>query len=147
MFSLSTADLLEQLSRDGASRAAKDLAAASARLVVETEHRPARRQATVVVANLSTTPQLREALLASDPAASRHTSTKQRGLVESLVYLGLAGNVSGAARPGEKEEEIGTRRECLRALLGLAECRAARDKVSTSYVPRCGGLSLSVLFV
>ncbi len=135
VLSFPTADLLDQLSRDGASRAVKDLAAASARLLVETEHRPARRQAAVVVANLSTTPQLREALLASDQATSPDPSTKRCGLVESLVHLGVEGGSSGPVQPGKKEEEIGMRRECLRALVGLAKCQAVRDTVRGATQP------------
>jgi len=87
------------------------------------------------VANLSTTPQLREALLASDPAVSPASSTNDRGLVESLVHLGVKGGSSETVQPGKKEEEIGTRRECMRALVGLAKCQAVRDTVRASSVP------------
>jgi len=107
-----TANLLEQLCRDRAYGAAKDLAAASARLLIETQHRPARRQAAVVVANLSTKPKLRTALLASDQAAFRDPYTQQRGLVFSLVCFSMGVSVDSlvAVPPGKKEEEIGMRR-------------------------------------
>ncbi|CAB1117573.1 unnamed protein product [Ectocarpus sp. CCAP 1310/34] len=128
--------LLEQLSRGAAANAANAIAHAAARLLVETRHRPARRQAAVAVANLTKTPQLRAALLASDPPAggggfrSRVSSTddhhaQQRRLVESLVVLSM-GRVDGSAAR-KSEEEIGMRRECMRALVGLAESRVVRD--------------------
>ncbi|CAM9823329.1 unnamed protein product [Pylaiella littoralis] len=141
--------LLGQLSLDGASKAASDLTSASARLLVETRHRPARRQAAVVVANLSTTPKLRAALLASDPPArggggggvsttmGRASSpvAQQGRLVDSLVALamGIDGGRGGggeASAGSKKEEEIGMRRECMRALVGLAECQTVRDTAS-----------------
>ena len=85
---------------------------------METEHRPARRQAAVAVANLASTPGLCRSLLDSDPPL---TSPK-RGVVDSLVTLAML-------RSKEKEEEIGTRRECMRALIGLAESRSTRNMV------------------
>lgn len=134
--SFSTAELLEQLSRDGADRAANELCTAAARLLVETQHRPARRQAAVVVANLATTPKLRAALLASDPTPA-HTGMEGR-LVESLVVLsmGIVPGGTGIAPPANaKEEEIGTRRECMRALVGLAESQAVRNTVRDEQTP------------
>lgn len=127
-----TAELLEQLSRDGASKAANELCTASARLLVETQHRPARRQAAVVVANLATTPKLRAALLESDNAATPGHAGTQRRLVDSLVELSMgvdAGGAGIASTANKKEEEIGMRRECMRALVGLAKCQAVRNTV------------------
>lgn len=139
------AGLLEQLSRDGASKAANDLCSSAARLLVETEHQPARRQAAVVVANLAcSTPKLRAALLASDllavaaPArlgSQQQQQQQQRRLVESLVVLSMGIDVLGGgagvapAAAKKKEAEIGMRRECMRALVGLAECQAVRYTV------------------
>ncbi|CAM9823455.1 unnamed protein product [Ectocarpus sp. 4 AP-2014] len=128
--------LLEQLSRGSAANAANALARAAARLLVETRHRPARRQAAVAVANLTKTPQLRAALLASDPPAggggfrsgvssADDLHAQQRRLVESLVVLSMGRDDGNAAR--KSEEEIGMRRECMRALVGLAESHVARD--------------------
>lgn len=136
--SLHTGNLLEQLSRGAAANAANALARAAARLLVETRHRPARRQAAVAVANLTKTPQLRAALLASDPPAGgggfrgRVSSAddlhaQQRRLVESLVVLSMGRDDGSAAR--KNEEEIGMRRECMRALVGLAESHVVRDMV------------------
>ncbi|CAN0244044.1 unnamed protein product [Ascophyllum nodosum] len=106
----------DQLSDPRAKKAADALCCASARLLAETEHRPARRQAAVTVANLASTPALCRSLLDSDPPL---TSPK-RGIVDSLVTLAML-------RSKEKEEEIGTRRECMRALIGLAESRSTRN--------------------
>ena len=109
----------DQLSDLRAKKAADALCCASARLLAETEHRPARRQAAVTVANLASTPALCRSLLDSDPPL---TSPK-RGIVDSLVTLAML-------RSKEKEEEeIGTRRECMRALIGLAESRSTRNMV------------------
>ena len=100
-------------------KAADALCRASARLLVETEYRPARRQAAIAVANLASTPALCRSLLESDPP---WTSTK-RGIVDSLVTLAMLRSKE------EKEEEIGTRREYMRALIGLAELRSTRNMV------------------
>ena len=100
-------------------KAADALCHASARLFVETEYRPARRQAAVAVANLASTPALCRSLLESDPPL---TSAK-RGIVDSLVTLAMLRSKE------KKEEEIGTRRECMRALIGLAESRSTRSMV------------------
>ena len=108
-----------QLSEPSAKKAANALCRASARLLVETEHRPARRQAAVTVANLASIPKLCRYLLKSDPPL---TSPK-RGIVDSLVTLAMLRSKE------EKEEEIGTRRECMRALIGLAKLRSTRNMV------------------
>lgn len=129
---------MEQLSRGGAANAANRLAHASARLLVETCHRPARRHASVVVANLTKTPQLRKALLDSDPpaggggfrggvASTDDPHAQQRRLVDSLVVLSLGSDDGSASR--KSEEEIGMRRECMRALVGLAQDPVVRDMV------------------
>ena len=112
-------ELRNQLCDPRAKKAADALCRASARLLVETEHRPARRQAAVTVANLASTPALCRSLLESDPPL---TSTK-RGIVDSLVALAMLRSKE------EKEEEIGTRRECIRALIGLAGSRSTRNMV------------------
>lgn len=158
---------------EGASSAAETLACASARLLVETPHRAARRQASVVVANLAYNPVLRAALLASDqcspsakgsgsysgggssasvpggkgPGAKQdQAETYGRGLLDSLVFFAVGttttlGGGGGGGRIGEEkagaeeadqEEEIGMRRECMRALLGMSESKEARDTVSLS---------------
>ncbi|CAM9223852.1 unnamed protein product [Ectocarpus sp. 6 AP-2014] len=128
--------LVDQLSSVAAANAANALARAAARLLVETRHRPARRQAAVAVANLTKTPQLRAALLASDPpaggegfrgrvASADDLHAQQRRLVESLVVLSMGRDDGSAAR--KSEEEIGMRRECMRALVGLAESHVVRD--------------------
>lgn len=159
----------QQLSMDGASSAASALASASARLLVETPHRAARRQASVVVANLSCSPVLRAALLASDNSPSSKGATAAaassgggkgvgggaahsqaqaggtlgRGLLDSLVLFAVGGittttttqrvrgrrgeEKAGADEDAEQEEEIGMRRECMRALLGMTESEEARD--------------------
>ena len=108
----------DQLSDPRAKKAADALCCASARLLAETEHRPAKRQASLTVANLASAPALCRSLLDSDPPL---TSPK-RGVVDSLVTLAML-------RSKEKEEEIGTRRECMRALIGLAESRSTRNMV------------------
>ena len=113
------AESLDQLCDPRVKKAADALCRALARLLVETEHRPARRQAAVAVANLASTPALCRSLLESDPPL---TSTK-RGIVDSLVTLAILRSKE------EKEEEIGTRRECMRALIGLAESRSTRNMV------------------
>ncbi|CAN0064993.1 unnamed protein product [Ascophyllum nodosum] len=113
----SDVELRNQLCDPRAKKAADALCRASARLLVETEHRPARRQAAVTVANLASTPALCRSLLESDPPL---TSTK-RGIVDSLVALAMLRSKE------EKEEEIGTRRECIRALIGLAGSRSTRN--------------------
>ena len=105
-------------------KAADALCRASARLLVETEHRPARRQAAVAVANLASTPTLCRSLLEFDPPL---TSTK-RGIVDSLVTLAMLRSKE------EKEEEIGTRRECMRALIGLAKLGSTRNMVGIRLV-------------
>ncbi|CAM9899988.1 unnamed protein product [Ectocarpus sp. 8 AP-2014] len=128
--------LVDQLSSGAAANAANALTRAAARLLVETRHRPARRQAAVAVANLTKTPQLRAALLASDPpaggggyrgraASADDLHAQQRRLVESLVVLSMGRDDGSAAR--KSEEEIGMRRECMRALVGLAESHVVRD--------------------
>lgn len=142
---LPSAKLVRQLSMKGASEVARQLASASARLLVETSYRPARRQAAVIVANLSTTPELRAALLSFDsyprrlPSPSRETTSIQNcsiGLVDALVSLafddGRIQRVAGVegSEPPNKEEEIGTRRECMRALVGLTKCSELRNLVS-----------------
>lgn len=61
---------------------------------------------------------------------------QQGGLVDCLVALamGIDGGADGEVSAGnKKEEEIGMRRECMRALVGLAECQAARDTVSFQF--------------
>lgn len=114
---------------------------------METRHRPARRQAAVVVANLTKTPQLRAALLASDPpaggggvrggvASTDDLHAQQRRLVESLVVLSMGRDDGGAAVARKNEEEIGMRRECMRALVGLAESPAVRDMVRWREIER-----------
>lgn len=115
-------ELLEQLCHPHAAQATAALAGSAARLLVETQHRPARRQAAVIVANLCTMSQIRDALLASDPPPDRHNV----GIVDALAGLALGDDV----RPGTKEEEIGMRRECMRALAGLANDPTARSFVS-----------------
>lgn len=120
------------------SKAANELCTASARLLVETQHRPARRQAAVVVANLATTPELRAALLASDNVATPGHTGMQRRLVESLVVLSMGVDVGGAGTAptaDKKEEEIGMRRECMRALVGLVQCQAVRNSVREEHKP------------
>ncbi|CAN0340703.1 unnamed protein product [Ascophyllum nodosum] len=129
----SDAGFRDQLSDPRAKKAADALCCASARLLAETEHRPARRQAAVTVANLASTPALCRSLLDSDPPL---TSPK-RGIVDSLVTLAML-------RSKEKEEEeIGTRRECMRALIGLAESRSTRNmramRLLLSATPSGGG--------
>lgn len=123
-----TVEFLEQLSRPEAVKASTALCRASVRVLVESRHRPARRQASVIVANLATTAELRSALLAWSAAVEGH------GLVDSLVSLAMGDERNsrdgfGALGLDVKEEEIGTRRECMRALVGLAECRVVRDTV------------------
>ncbi|CAN0434348.1 unnamed protein product [Ascophyllum nodosum] len=113
----SDADFRKQLSNPRAKKASDGLCCAAARLLAETEHRPARRQAAVIVANLSNIPALCRSLLESDPPL---TSPK-RGIVDSLVTLAMLRSKE------DKEEEIGTRRECMRALIGLAESRSTRN--------------------
>ncbi|CAN0425052.1 unnamed protein product [Laminaria digitata] len=136
----------QQLSMDGASSAASAFASASARLLVETPHRAARRQASVVVANLAFDPVLRAALLASDSSKGTTTTFSSfgggvgevgpshsqsqagafsRGLLDSLVLFAVGGVTTTTSK--EQEEEIGMRRECMRALLGMSECEQARD--------------------
>ncbi|CAN0037347.1 unnamed protein product [Ascophyllum nodosum] len=107
----SDADFRKQLSNPRAKKASDALCYAAARLLAETEHRPARRQAVVIVANLSSIPALCRSLLESDPPL---TSPK-RGIVEML------------RSKEDKEEEIGTRRECMRAIIGLAESQSTRN--------------------
>eukprot|EP00903_Cladosiphon_okamuranus_P010210 g9669.t1 len=122
-------ELLKQLSRDSASKAAIELCTASARLLVETQHRAARRQAAVVVANLATSATLRLLLLASDNAVTPGHPGMQRRLVESLVVLSIGTSIGGSGTSptaNKKEEEIGMRRECMRALVGLAHCHTVR---------------------
>ncbi|CAN0468357.1 unnamed protein product, partial [Ascophyllum nodosum] len=87
----------------------------------------------VIVANLASTPALCRSLLDSDPPL---TSPK-RGIVDYLVTLAML-------RTKEKEEEeIGTRRECMRALIGLAESRSTRNmramRLLLSATPSGGG--------
>ena len=113
------AEFRDQLSDSKAKKAADALRRASARLLVESVYRPARRQAAVAVANLASAPALCRSLLKSDPSS---TSTKQ-GIVGALVTLAILGSKQ------EEREEIGTRRECIRALIGLAESRSARSMV------------------
>ena len=113
------ADFREQLSDPKAEKAAKDLCHASARLLVETKYRPARRQAAVIVANLSSTEALGKFVLDSDPPLK----SGKRGIVDSLVTLAILRSKE------EKEEEIGTRRECMRALTGLANFSSTRGMV------------------
>ena len=113
------AEFREQLSDPRAKEAADALCRASARLLVETGYRPARRQAAVIVANLASTPTLCRFIIESDPPL---TSLK-RGIVDSLVTLAMLRSKE------TKEEEIGTRRECMRALIGLAESRSTRNMV------------------
>ena len=113
------AEFRDQLSDPRVKKATDALCRASARLLVETEHRPARRQAAVAVANLAGTPALCRSLLDSDPPL---TSTK-RGIVDSLVTLAILRSKEG------KEVEIGTRRECMCALIGLAESKYTRNMV------------------
>ncbi|CAM9373908.1 unnamed protein product [Scytosiphon promiscuus] len=134
-----TADsgFLRQLCRVEAAEAAMILCFACARLLVETSHRPARRQAAVIIANLSMVPKLRTMLLASDPPYAAHARTpvgsldpyvQQRGLVNSLVVyaMGMHGG-EGVAAGNKKEEEIGMRRACMHALVGLAESEEVRN--------------------
>lgn len=108
------------------------LCGASVRVVVESRHRPARRQASVIVANLATTDKLRGALLAATVAV------EGPGLVDSLVGSAMGDDRYsregfGAVGVDGTEEEIGTRRECMRALVGLVECRVVRDMVRISH--------------
>ena len=125
---LCEAEFRDQLSDPRAKKAADALCRASARLLAETEHRPARRQAAGSVANLASTPALYRSLLNSDPPL---TSPK-RGVVDSLVTLAVL-------RSKEKEEEeVGTRRECMRVLIGLAESRSTRNMVR---IEACRGSS------
>lgn len=92
---------------------------------METSHPPARRQAAVLVANLSKTPELRAALLASDPPPESDEPPPRR-LLKALVDMAMG--VPDRAKPAmrgvdafvPKEEEIGTRRECMRALACFA---------------------------
>lgn len=132
---------LRQLCLKEAAQASSALCIVVVRLCLETYHRPARRQAAVVVANLCTIPELCLKLLASDPPQASYPRApvdfldpcpQHRGLITSLVVLsmGMHGGESGAAVGNSKEEEIGTRRECMRALVGLAECEKARNQVS-----------------
>ena len=98
---------------------------------METKYRPARRQAAVTVANLASAPVLCRSLLKSDPPL---TSSK-RGIVDALVALAILRSVE------DEEEEIGTRRECMRALISLAESRSTRNMVRKG--PVCARLSSS----
>ena len=113
------AEFREQLSDPKVQEAANALCRASARLLVETGYRLARRQAAVIVANLASTPTLCRFIIESDPPL---TSLK-RGIVDSLVTLAMLRSKE------DKAEEIGTRRECMRALIGLAESRSTRNMV------------------
>ena len=113
------AEFREQLSDPKAKEAVNALCRASARLLAETGYRPARRQAAVIVANLASTPTLCRFIIESDPPL---TSLK-RGIVDSLVTLAMLRSKE------DKDEEIGTRRECMRALSGLAESRSTRNMV------------------
>ena len=113
------AEFRDNLCDPRVKKAADALCRASAHLLVETEQIPARRQAAVAVANLASTPALYRSLFESDPPL---TSTK-RGIVDSLVTLAVLRSNE------EKEEEIGARRECIRALSGLAELRSTRNMV------------------
>lgn len=129
-----TGEFLQQLSRPGAIKASTALCGTSARVLIETRHRPARRQAAVIVANLVAAAELRAALLAICGDEEGHN------LVDSLVSLAMGDDRCsregcGAVGDHGKEEEIGTRRECMRALVGLAECRAVRDLVRASDRP------------
>lgn len=105
---------------------------------METRYRPARRQAAVIIANLSTTPFLRAALLDSDPcpgyvAGGVRGVSSARGLIQGLVSLAIGVDVfSGDSL--ETEEEIGTRRECMRALVGFAQEGSCQRNVSVSFV-------------
>ena len=119
------ADFRKQLSNPRAKKATDALCCTAARLLAETEYRPARRQAAVIVANLSGIPALCRSLLESDPPL---TSPK-RGIVDSLVTLAMLRSKE------DKEEEIGTRRECMRALIGLAESRSTRNMVRIRKAP------------
>ncbi|CAN0269820.1 unnamed protein product [Ascophyllum nodosum] len=116
----SDVEFRNQLSDPKTKKAANALCRASARLLSETEYRPARRQAAVAVANLASTPALCRSLLKSDPS---WTSPKQ-GIVDALVTLAILRSKQ------EEEEEIGTRRECMRALIGLAESKSARNMLA-----------------
>ena len=127
---LCEAEFRDQLSDPRAKKAADALCRTSARLLAETEHRPARRQAAGSVANLASTPALCRSLLDSDPPL---TSPKQ-GIVDSLLIVTLAILRSKE----EKEEEIGTRRECMRVLIGLAESRCTK---SMARIKACRGSS------
>lgn len=122
-------EFLKQLADPKAEKAAKELCSAAARLLAETDYRPARRQAAVAVANLSTLPMLCLLLLASDPPLPKRSeplsATYKRGLVDALVTLSMLRSNEG------KEEEIGTRRECMRALVEMAKIER------TKYLVRC----------
>jgi len=112
-------EFLSQLAYPKAEKAAKGLCSAAARLLAETDYRPARRQAAVAVANLSTIPVLCSFLLASDPPVDIY----KRGIVDALVTLSMLNSREG------KEEEIGTRRECMRALIGMAKIEGTKNTV------------------
>lgn len=84
------------------------------------------------MANLSTIPVLCSFLLASDPKPKREivpiqergiVPIQERGIVDTLVTLSML-----ASREG-KEEEIGTRRECMRALIEMAKIESTKNTV------------------
>ena len=89
----------------------------SALILVETEYRPARRQAAVAVTNLGSTP---DGTMSVSPRIRPTVDLSQTGIVGSLVTLAMLRSKE------KKEEEIGTKRECMRAPIGLAESTSTR---------------------
>lgn len=120
---------------------ASTLCSAAACLLTSTWHRPARRQGAVLVANLSATQPLRAALLAGSSSCRYSIETSQGsgthvGLIQFLVAK-VMGKVEDRCHDKSSEEEIGTRRECMRALVNFSTSALIRNDVSTGEMCGC----------